>query len=310
MRDSEDKHGMNIGALSKATGVPVETLRTWERRYGFPNPTRDDYGHRVYNVDVMEHVRLVDAAIKAGHRASSAVALDLETLKERFGDSAGQESASVAIAIADHQAIQIWLDATMNYDGETLEGLFRRDWTTLGGLEFLKKRVHPFLVELGLAWTERRLEIGHEHFASERLRDFLTTLWRPLSDRSAGPRVVCATLPGETHSLGLQMAAMTLSIVGCRVMYLGTDTPLQDLVDAAMAHQSAAVCVSVSVAANRFTTVNDLSKLREALPSNIALITGGAGARPGIPGVDVFRDLDGLLAWGHSMVAPQHEAAP
>ncbi len=310
MSDSEHKQGMNIGALSKATGVPVETLRTWERRYGFPNPTRDDHGHRVYDVDVTEHVKLVDAAIRAGHRASSAVALDLKTLKGLFGDSLGQESPSVEISSAEHHAIQPWLDATINYDGETLEALFRRDWTTLGGLEFLKKRVHPFLVELGVAWTENRLEIGHEHFASERLRDFLTTLWRPLSDRSTGPRVVCATLPGETHSLGLQMAAMILSIVGCRVMYLGADTPIQDLVDAAMAHQSAAVCVSVSIAANRFTTTRDLSKLRESLPANMALVVGGAGARPGIPAVDVFRDLDELLAWGRLIVDPQHEAAP
>lgn len=306
MTDAENTQGMNIGALSKATGVPVETIRTWERRYGFPNPTRDAHGHRVYDVDVTEHVRLVDAAIKAGHRASSAVALDLETLTEMFGE----DSAETEIANADHQAIQSWLDATRRYDGEMLESLFRRDWANLGGIEFLKSRVHPFLVEMGVAWTEQRIEIGQEHFASERLRDFLTTLWRPLSDRSTGPRVVCATLPGESHSLGLQMAAMTLSIVGCRVMYLGADTPIQDLADAATAHRSAAVCVSVSVAANRFTTVSDLSKLRATLPSDMALVIGGAGARPGIPGVDVFNNLDGLLAWGHSIVDPQHEAAP
>lgn len=310
MTDSEHMKRMNIGALSKATGVPVETLRTWERRYGFPNPTRDDHGHRVYDEDVTQHVRMVDAAIKAGHRASTAVSLDLGTLQELYGDSAAQESAETKFTSADHEAIQPWLHATRNYDGETLEGLFRRDWAILGGLEFLKKRVHPFLVELGVAWIEGRLDIGHEHFASERLRDFLTTLWRPLSDRSTGPRVVCATLPGETHSLGLQMAAMILSIVGCRVMYLGADTPIQDLVDAAMAHRSAAVCVSVSIAANRFTTARDLSRLRETLPSNIALVAGGAGARPGIPGVDVFSDLDELLAWGRSIVNPQHEAAP
>jgi DNA-binding transcriptional regulator YiaG len=30
---------LSIGTLSSATGVPVDTLRTWERRYGFPAPT-------------------------------------------------------------------------------------------------------------------------------------------------------------------------------------------------------------------------------------------------------------------------------
>ena len=39
--DTEDKRAMlSIGAVAKATGIRVETLRTWERRYGFPRPER------------------------------------------------------------------------------------------------------------------------------------------------------------------------------------------------------------------------------------------------------------------------------
>jgi hypothetical protein len=40
---------ISIGALSRATGIPVETLRTWEARYGFPIPERKRSGHRVYS---------------------------------------------------------------------------------------------------------------------------------------------------------------------------------------------------------------------------------------------------------------------
>ena len=43
---------LSIGTLSSATGVPVDTLRTWERRYGFPAPvTRTGGSHRRYSVD-------------------------------------------------------------------------------------------------------------------------------------------------------------------------------------------------------------------------------------------------------------------
>ncbi len=302
MTEPEETQGMNIGALSKATGVPVETLRTWERRYGFPDPTRDAQGHRVYDMKLVGHVRMVDAAIRAGHRASSAVALDLATLEATYGEFAATGPSDISLHRPANQAILPWLEATMKYDGETLEDLFRRDWASLGAMEFLKVRITPFLQEIGIAWAERRLEIGHEHFASERVRDFLTTLWRPLSDRSRGPRVVCATLPGESHYLGLQMAATVLSIAGCRVIYLGSDTPVPDIVTAASAFNTAAVCVSVSIAANKFMAMRDVATLRDTLPSTTALILGGRGAPEGIPHTRVFSELDGILAWGQSMM--------
>jgi len=42
-RDFAPSARLTIGALSRATGIPVETLRTWESRYGFPEPERKYY---------------------------------------------------------------------------------------------------------------------------------------------------------------------------------------------------------------------------------------------------------------------------
>ena len=41
---NDKRRQLSIGAVSKATGVPVETLRTWERRYGVPSPGRSAMG--------------------------------------------------------------------------------------------------------------------------------------------------------------------------------------------------------------------------------------------------------------------------
>jgi hypothetical protein len=61
---------LSIGALSAATGIPVETLRTWERRYGYPRPQRKPSGHRVYPVTAVPRLRRVAQAIARGHRAA------------------------------------------------------------------------------------------------------------------------------------------------------------------------------------------------------------------------------------------------
>src|SRR5262245_66693056 len=64
---------LSIGALSRATAIPVETLRTWERRYGYPVPERRASGHRVYPVGSVSRLRRIAEALASGHRASHVV---------------------------------------------------------------------------------------------------------------------------------------------------------------------------------------------------------------------------------------------
>ena len=40
--DFDRQDTMSIGEVAALTGVPAETLRTWERRYGFPAPERSE----------------------------------------------------------------------------------------------------------------------------------------------------------------------------------------------------------------------------------------------------------------------------
>src|SRR5689334_23752913 len=96
-------------------------------------------------------------------------------------------------------------------------------------MEFLSGSLGPFLRALGESWDRGDVEVGHEHFASEYIREFLTMHWRPMSDRATGPRIVCATLSGEEHVLGLHMAAMALSLAGARAIFLGANSRVEDV---------------------------------------------------------------------------------
>jgi DNA-binding transcriptional MerR regulator len=48
-----------IGAVVKATGVGEATLRAWERRFGFPDPEREESGHRRYSEADVDRVNAV-----------------------------------------------------------------------------------------------------------------------------------------------------------------------------------------------------------------------------------------------------------
>lgn len=53
-------------------GVSANTLRSWERRYGFPHPHRSDGGHRQYELEQIEALR---QSLAETHNVSSAVTL-------------------------------------------------------------------------------------------------------------------------------------------------------------------------------------------------------------------------------------------
>ena len=62
---------MNIGALAQAVGIPADTLRTWERRYGVPTPQRTASGHRRYDLSTVDHMIMVREALELGHLGCS-----------------------------------------------------------------------------------------------------------------------------------------------------------------------------------------------------------------------------------------------
>ena len=112
-----------------------------------------------------------------------------------------------------------------------------------------------------------------------------------------------ATLPAETHGLGLQMSALVLAAAGCRGLYLGTDVPVPQIASLARDIGARAVAVSVSTATKGPASTAAVRKLREALPRRVLLVVGGEGAPASRPGVDVVTSLRDLDAWGRRLAA-------
>lgn len=294
---------LSIGALSRATGIPAETLRTWEARYGFPVPERKPSGHRVYPVSSVPRLRRVSEALARGHRAGDVVPVPEAALERLLASTApaGGPSASAGLALADGPFDpQTVLRAVRDFDGDRLTRLLLSEAARLGPLEFLETRVAPVMREVGASWERGELDIRHEHFFSEKAADLLRSLRLPLEERAQGPLVVLATLPGEQHGLGLQMAALALSAAGCRVLLLGTEVPPDEIVTLARDLAARAVGLSVSLARRGPATDAHVRRLREQLPRRVTILLGGQGAPPGRAGVESFPDLRRLDAWGRS----------
>lgn len=297
---------LSIGALSRASGIPVETLRTWERRYGYPIPERKPSGHRVYSVQSVPRLRRIAEAIAYGHRAGDVVGASDEVLAALLRASGGVHPPQRREP-AGESSLPRLLQAVGAFDGETLTRLLLAEYARLGPLLFLHARVAPLVHAVGEGWAEGRLEIRHEHFVSERVGDLLRALRLPHEERADGPLVLLASLPGEMHGLGLQMAALTLAAATCRVLFLGTEVPITQIASVAREQAVRAVGISISRATGGTAAAMRLRSLRAALPRRIALVVGGEGAPAAVPGLTVVPDLPALDAWARRLRGPGRE---
>jgi DICT domain-containing protein len=71
--DANSRATLTIGDLAHRTGVPISTLRSWEKRYGFPEPRRQPGGHRRYSDTDVDAVLDVLARRRGGLSLAAAV---------------------------------------------------------------------------------------------------------------------------------------------------------------------------------------------------------------------------------------------
>jgi DNA-binding transcriptional MerR regulator len=224
---------LRIGELSRRSGVSPELLRAWERRYGLLQPERTAGGLRLYTGADLERVRAMQRHMDQGLAAREAA--DLARGAARGGAPAAALDAARARAdlagameAFDEPAAQALID----------ELLAR---TTVDAL--LSDVVIPYLHELGERWERGEASIAQEHFASNLLRGRLLGLARGWG-RGAGPRALLACPEGERHDLGLIAFGLALRERGWRIDYLGSDTPLASIADAAEAIAPALLVLS------------------------------------------------------------------
>ncbi len=284
---------LSIGALSRATGIPVETLRTWERRYHFPVPIRKPSGHRLYPLSAVRHLQRVAQAIAGGHRVAEVVRLSLPTLESMLSRAPSPFQAPYA-RVGPASDIEGLMDAVRRIDSFTLRSAFRSRWSQHGPLGFLENVAAPLMTEVGFAWADGRLEIRHEHFATAQLGDFLREVRAPFDAVASGPEIALTTLPGDQHEVGLLMAALAFSMRGWRVYHLGVETPAGELEAMLKDVRLSAVGISVSSVVEPRGAERAVRELRKLLPEDVRLFLGGSGAPLTVPGTGVFQDLKRL----------------
>ena len=284
---------ISIGKVSELTGISVYTLRMWERRYGFPLSTKLPSGHRRYDQKEVVRLKTVKEALAIGMKASETVPLSFEKLTQALETHQAKSSQSAG----ESPLIKLWLNLAVEFNERKLLAEFESEWIALGAVGFVDQRVAPFLKRMGEYWMQGLLSVSQEHLVSQNLETFLANKWTQLNSRAKAGTITLSTLPGESHILGLHLCATVMTAAGYRVVFLGGPTPVDDIVSAARSSKSQFVGLSFSQFAERDEVRIQFKQIQKALPKNIRLLLGGAGAPEGGPLAHRISDLTQLYEW-------------
>lgn len=280
---------MSIAAVERDTGLSKDTLRVWEKRYGFPDPVRDAQGERCYPLEQVERLRLIKRLLDVGHRPGRVVNLpqeDLLTLAEHSADAQGAHTSALASRLpaaggpgggVSASWVNECLGCVERHDAPALKRLLAHALPTLGLGGFITDVAAPLLEAMGEGWLRGRFQVPQEHWVSHCLQQSLHAAIHALPSASdtQSPRVLLGTFPGEPHSMGLLMVEGWLALLQAQPINLGPQTPVWDLVCAAADHRADVVALSFAASAPATLVQETLSEFRAKLPPRLAVWAGG-----------------------------------
>lgn len=242
-----------IRAVAKMTGVSIDTLRAWERRYAAVTPKRDDRG-RVYTDADVRRVRLLHDAVERGHSIGRIAHLsdaDLARVSAMPASIASIGDRPAAAHTPPAVEIRAIVESLTRFDAVSVETELARAAALLRAPELLESVLVPLMTDIGQRYYDGLSGIAHEHMLSACVRNVLGSLLRVHAKRGFAHTLVFGTLSGEAHEFGTLGAAVLAASGGIGTIYLGPDIPADDILKVTRSVRVDAVVLGVTIGSRK-----------------------------------------------------------
>jgi len=263
-----------IQVVVRRTGLSADVIRAWERRYGSVKPQRTETNRRLYSGRDIEQLLLMSRAVALGRRISDVARLSPDELIRLVSiDGLDQEQIPVTVAKRSRESVRnqfnACLAAIQTLDPLALETALVNAAAAVSVPILLNEIVSTLVVHIGEQWRNGSLRPCHEHMTTAVLRSFLGEMALSKNMAGTGPVLVVTTPAGQHHELGALMVAIIAASGGWQSLYLGPNTPHDEIAFATTAKTAAAVALSISYPADDPRLADRLRKLRWQLPKDI-----------------------------------------
>jgi methanogenic corrinoid protein MtbC1 len=263
-----------IRAAANRTGLSIDTLRAWERRYKAVIPTRSERG-RSYGEGDIRRLLLLRDVVAHGHAIGQVASLGDRELQKLL---AGPAKAAKAVGSDEsaNDGLQPVLAAIESFDYASANSHLGRLAVLLPTRNLVFEVVLPLMRVVGERWHDGKMTIAQEHMLSAILRNLLGGLVRLHSLSPRPSRILFATPSGEQHEFGILASAMLAVASGFEAVYLGTSLPALEVVSVAKRTSPLAVVLGIKASEPSAETLEELRLVAEKLPRSAELWVGGS----------------------------------
>jgi DNA-binding transcriptional MerR regulator len=196
----------------------------WENRYSALQPKRSDGNIRFYNNYQLQRLLNIVNLQKIGFKISHLCSSDDETLHAMIKNNIIHKEEESEFLRRQNSLIM----AGISFDNSEFEKCCIENEKDYGLMVNYTHILLPMLQRIGLLWNISNISIAQEHFITHhikrRLYFSLTQLQATLKENAQS--WVLFLPEDEFHDIGLLMSSYLLSMKGCKVIYLGSSTPL------------------------------------------------------------------------------------
>lgn len=257
----------SIKDLEQLSGIKAHTLRIWEQRYNLLNPKRTDTNIRFYDDEDLKLILNVALLNDNGYKISKIASMDSEEMR-------GEVMKLTERTLTHDDQIHALTICMIEMDEERFDKVLSTNILKLGFEQTMMNIIYPFMSKIGVLWQTGAINPAHEHFISNLVRQKLIVAIDGQVPSGLGKKFLLFLPEGELHEISLLFASYLIKSKGNKVVYLGQNTPHEDLLTVYKIHQPDYMMTVITTSPSSEHAQDYLNKLAANFSKAHILVTG------------------------------------
>jgi DNA-binding transcriptional MerR regulator len=212
----------SIKDLEQLSGIKAHTLRIWEQRYNLLSPKRTDTNIRFYDDDDLKLILNVALLNDNGFKISKIAFMDRPEMREEVMKLTER-------SLTHDDQIHALTICMIEMDEERFEKILSSNIIKLGFEQTMMNIIYPFMSKIGVLWQTGAINPAQEHFISNLVRQKLIVAIDGQVLAANGKKFLLFLPEAELHEISILFATFLIKNKGHKVIYLGQNTPNEDL---------------------------------------------------------------------------------
>lgn len=257
----------SIKDLEQLSGIKAHTLRIWEQRYNLLSPKRTDTNIRYYDDDDLKLILNVALLNDNGHKISKIAGMAMEEMREEVVKLTER-------SLTHDDQIHALTICMIEMDEERFDKVLSTNILKIGFEQTMLNIIYPFMSKIGVLWQTGAINPAQEHFISNLVRQKLIVAIDGQVSRSNGKKFILYLPEGELHEISILFAAFLIKNQGHKVIYLGQNTPSDDLLAVYKIHRPEYLVTVITTSPSAEYVQEYLEALAERFSESKIIVSG------------------------------------